>query len=155
MCFVLEEEKALFTGDNVLGHGFTVIEDLGAYLKSLRCMGDQDCSFGYPGHGAKIENLPSQIKRYIEREERRVTQVHSILTERGMSMRDHSERRPSFTSKELVTCLHGEVSDDLFDMALEPCVNRCLWKLAEDGKVGFELVKGNRLWYARLGVQFR
>jgi hydrolase len=149
ICFVLKEEQALFTGDNVLGHGFTVIEDLGAYMNSLRYMGDQQCSVGYPGHGAKIDSLSSTIKRYIQREELRVAQVYSILAERGLSRRVHHERRPSFTSRELVTFLYGEVSDSLFDMALEPCMNLCLWKLAEDGKVGFELVGSNRLWYAR------
>jgi hydrolase len=152
MCFVLKEEQALFTGDNVLGHGFTVIEDLGAYMSSLRYMGDQECSVGYPGHGAKIEDLSSTIQQYIRREEIRVNQVYSILVERCFSTRRNHGRRASFTSEELVTFLYGEVSNSLFRMALEPCMNRCLWKLAEDGKVGFELVQSNRLWYARLKV---
>lgn len=38
MCFLFSEEDALFTGDNVLGHGTTVFEDLGVYLKSLHLM---------------------------------------------------------------------------------------------------------------------
>lgn len=42
MCFVLEEEAALFTGDNVLGHGFTVVEDLGLYMPSLDIMKDRE-----------------------------------------------------------------------------------------------------------------
>ena len=39
LCFYLEEERALFTGDVVLGAGTTVIPDdgdLGDYLASLR-----------------------------------------------------------------------------------------------------------------------
>ena len=38
MCFELEEENALFTGDNVLGHGQSVFEDLGLFTKSLENM---------------------------------------------------------------------------------------------------------------------
>ena len=40
LCFLLEEERALFTGDVILGVGTTVIPleggDLGAYLDTLR-----------------------------------------------------------------------------------------------------------------------
>lgn len=150
MCFLLQEEQALFTGDNILGHGFSVIEDLGAYLDSLNYMRGLQCSAGYPGHGAKVDNLPLAIKRYIQREEMRLNQVYSVLVERCSPGRRNQERRPSFTGRELVTFLYGEVSDCLFEMALEPCINLCLWKLAEDGKVGFELVASNRLWYTRV-----
>jgi hydrolase len=149
MCFALHEEQALFTGDNVLGHGFTVIEDLGAYLDSLRYMGHQQCRVGYPGHGAKIDNLPSKIKVCIQREELRVAQVYAILAERTLSTKIHRRSRPSFTNRELTTLLYGEVSDALFDMALEPCMNRCLWKLAEDGRAAFKLIGSARSWYAR------
>ncbi|RMZ85464.1 hypothetical protein DV737_g816, partial [Chaetothyriales sp. CBS 132003] len=153
MCFVLLEEQALFTGDNILGHGFTVIEDLSTYLDSLRYMGDQQCHVGYPGHGVKIDNLPSRIKLYIQREELRVAQVYTILVERTQYGETHLQNRPSFTSRELVAFLYGEVSDTLFDMALEPCMSRCLWKLAEEGRVAFKLIGTSRRWYARVRAQ--
>ncbi|KAG0153322.1 hypothetical protein PDIDSM_5173 [Penicillium digitatum] len=39
MCFILEGSGAMFTGDNVLGHGGSVVvEDLGQYMKSLKSM---------------------------------------------------------------------------------------------------------------------
>ncbi|KAK5061597.1 hypothetical protein LTR84_008141 [Exophiala bonariae] len=150
MCFILREEQAMFTGDNVLGHGYTVIEDLGAYLTSLRYMEDQQCRAGYPGHGAKLDNLPSKIKSCINREELRLNQVYAILAEKTLSRTVYQRNRPSFTNRELVTFLYGEVSDALFDMALEPCMNRCLWKLAEDGKAAFKLIRAGRSWYARV-----
>lgn len=36
--FVLEEQSALFTGDNVLGHGTSAVEELGTWMESLRVM---------------------------------------------------------------------------------------------------------------------
>ncbi|KAH8694997.1 beta-lactamase-like protein [Talaromyces proteolyticus] len=150
-CFVLEEEQALFTGDNILGHGFTVIEDLGAYLSSLRYMESQRCLEGYPGHGTVIENLACKIGQYIRREELRINQVYSLLVKKNVSQQG-SLRKSSFTNRELVTLLYGEVSDSLFEIALGPCINNCLWKLAEDGKIGFEIRGCNRVWYAHSSV---
>ena len=62
MCFLLDEENALFTGDNVLGHGFAVVPDLAAYMASLEHMVAQDCTTGYPAHGAVIENLLAKMQ---------------------------------------------------------------------------------------------
>jgi hydrolase len=149
MCFVLEEENALFTGDNVLGHGYSVVEDLGTYMKSLRYMGDQHCSVGYPAHGAKIEDLPRKIKQYIQHKEIRERQVYSTLVENMGELIKGSQRgKRSLTTRELVYFLHGEVSDNTFEMALEPFMTQVLWKLAEDDKIGFELVGCNRRWFA-------
>ena len=50
MAFVLEEENAMFTGDNVLGHGTAVFEDLAVYLDSLTRMREQFHGRAYPGH---------------------------------------------------------------------------------------------------------
>ena len=50
MAFVLEEENAMFTGDNVLGHGTAVFEDLAMYLDSLSRMREQFDGRAYPGH---------------------------------------------------------------------------------------------------------
>ncbi len=50
MAFILEEENAMFTGDNVLGHGTAVFEDLAVYLNSLSRMREQFQGRAYPGH---------------------------------------------------------------------------------------------------------
>ena len=50
MAFVLEEESAMFTGDNVLGHGTAVFEELAVYLDSLSRMREQFRGRAYPGH---------------------------------------------------------------------------------------------------------
>ena len=57
MVLLLPEEDALFTGDNVLGHGTAVFEDLSTYLDSLGKMSTLFKGKAYPGHGAVFVNL--------------------------------------------------------------------------------------------------
>ena len=57
MAFVLEEEGAMFTGDNVLGHGTAVFEDLAVYLDSLSRMREQFHGRAYPGHVCPFEKV--------------------------------------------------------------------------------------------------
>ena len=148
MCFVLQEENALFTGDNILGHGYTVVEDLGTYMKSLDYMNDQDCESGYPAHGCKIDDMPRKLKEYIRQKETREKQVYSALIgNKAKLVRAGQDGHGSLTIRELVYELHGEVTDEYFEMALELFTTEVLWKLAEDRKVGFELNDGDRQWF--------
>jgi hydrolase len=148
MCFVLEEENALFTGDNVLGHGYTVVQDLGSYMNSLHYMNDQNCAVGYPAHGIKIRDLPQKMKECIRQKELREKQVYSALMgHKAKMIKAGQNGKGSLTIRELVYTLHGDVPDDIFEMALEPFTTEVLWKLAEDRKVGFELGEGNRRWF--------
>ena len=55
MAFLLEEENAMFTGDNVLGHGTAVFEDLALYLDSLSRMREQFHGRAYPGHVGPLQ----------------------------------------------------------------------------------------------------
>ena len=144
MCFVLEEENALFTGDNVLGHGYSVAEDLGQYMKSLEIMQDQECAVGYPAHGVKILDLPHTIKLYIRHKKLRERQIFQALTRVA---RTNQNAKGSLSARELVQMLHGEIPEELFKNAFEPFMTESLWKLAEERKVGFEIVKGKRKWF--------
>ncbi|KAB8213220.1 beta-lactamase-like protein [Aspergillus novoparasiticus] len=83
MCFVLEEENAIFTGDNVLGHGYSVAEDLEAYTASLRLMASLKCAVGYPGHGDMISNLPQTIAKYIAQRASREKQIYAVLAKQA------------------------------------------------------------------------
>ncbi|KAL1971169.1 hypothetical protein VTN77DRAFT_121 [Rasamsonia byssochlamydoides] len=147
MCFILEEENALFTGDNVLGHGYSVAEDLGAYVKSLVYMEDQHCAIGYPAHGVKIDNLPQKIRQYIRHKKMRERQIYLALVRRKADVSRSGGGKGSMTTRELVEAVHGAVPDDLFEMALEPFTTEVLWKLAEDRKVGFQMDGGSRRWF--------
>jgi glyoxylase-like metal-dependent hydrolase (beta-lactamase superfamily II) len=84
LCYVLEEENNLFSGDNVLGIGTTVIPatsgDLGDYMNSLeRVLAESPTSI-YPAHGPKIEAGTEKIQQYIEHRLARERQVLEALT---------------------------------------------------------------------------
>lgn len=156
MCFILEEENALFTGDNVLGHGFTVVEDLGVFMASLDTMQERRYSTGFPAHGHVIKDLPGKIAlykgRYLRRERQVVVVLKRLLTKaqvqvQGGVRRDNMHvdtKLRSVTVPELVREIYGDVSEEISVMALQPSINETLQKLAEDGTVGFFLDLRNR-----------
>lgn len=69
LSFYLQEERALFTGDLILGGTTTVIPpgdgDMGDYLDSLQRLLDLDLARIYPAHGPVIENPKEKIEEYI------------------------------------------------------------------------------------------
>lgn len=83
LCYYLEEERALFTGDVVLGAGTTVIPDdtgdLGQYMDSLRRLLELDLALIYPAHGPVIRNPRQKIEEYIAHRELRERQVLEAL----------------------------------------------------------------------------
>jgi ribonuclease/clavin/mitogillin len=83
LCFVLEEEQALFSGDNVLGVGTTVIPlvsgDLGAYMASLERMLALAPRRIYPAHGPAIEDGTGKIREYIAHRNAREAQILAQL----------------------------------------------------------------------------
>lgn len=83
LCYYLAEEKALFTGDVVLGAGTTVIPDetgdLGQYMNSLRRLLELDVETIYPAHGPVIRKAKEKIHEYIAHRELRERQVLGAL----------------------------------------------------------------------------
>jgi len=83
LCYYLAEEKAVFTGDVVLGAGTTVIPDetgdLGQYMDSLRRLLALDVETIYPAHGPVIRNAKAKIREYIAHRELRERQVLAAL----------------------------------------------------------------------------
>ncbi|KIX00952.1 uncharacterized protein Z518_10018 [Rhinocladiella mackenziei CBS 650.93] len=85
------EIGAMFTADNVLGHGTAVFEDLGLYLESLALMKQRVAASiavqntagktrrAYPGHGAVIEDAVSKIDEYITHRRMREEEALNVL----------------------------------------------------------------------------
>jgi glyoxylase-like metal-dependent hydrolase (beta-lactamase superfamily II) len=148
MCFILEEEKAMFTGDNVLGHGTSAVEELGVYMSTLRMLLSHACAVGYPAHGAVIPNLKGKIASELAQKTRREKQCLVALV-RIRAEKRSAEHMGSVTVSELINAIHGEQSEnEVRKLVLEPFMEEVLRKLAEDGKVAFHVRKGQRKWFA-------
>ena len=85
LCFVLEEEGALFSGDNVLGVGTTVIPDgsgdLHDYLASLERLLAEAPRRIYPAHGPVIEDGVAKLREYIAHRGERERQILAALAQ--------------------------------------------------------------------------
>jgi glyoxylase-like metal-dependent hydrolase (beta-lactamase superfamily II) len=83
LCFVLEEEQAIFSGDNVLGVGTTVIPqaggDLDDYLRSLDRLLALAPRRIYPAHGPCIEDGVAKLRQYIAHRHDRERQILAAL----------------------------------------------------------------------------
>jgi hydroxyacylglutathione hydrolase len=96
LCYYLVEERALFTGDVVLGGSTTVIPaddgDLLDYLASLRKLLDLDVRRIYPAHGPVIEDGPGRIREYIDHRMLRERQILEGLADRVETIPDLVKR---------------------------------------------------------------
>ena len=85
LVFVLEGERALFTGDVIIGTGTVVIAppngDMRAYQRTLHRLRDEygDASVIYGGHGPEMLDARAKIDEYIAHRERRETEIIAQL----------------------------------------------------------------------------
>ena len=132
LCFYLVEEKALFTGDVVLGGSTTVIPlddgDLGDYMTSLRRLLDLDVRRIYPAHGPVIEDGPGRGREYIEH---RLMRERQILEALGDGL---------VTIPEMVARIYADVSAALHQAAAQSVASH-LAKLAREGRVREHVVR--------------
>ena len=125
LCYYLEEEKALFTGDVILGGSTTVIPsddgDLLDYLDSLRRLLALDVRRIYPAHGPVIEDGPARIREYID---------HRMLRERQIlaAMGDGLDTIPAMVAR-----IYVDVAPALHVVAAMS-VESHLRKLAREGR---------------------
>jgi glyoxylase-like metal-dependent hydrolase (beta-lactamase superfamily II) len=79
MCYALEQEKALFSGDHVMGWSTTVIAppdgDMTDYMASLDVLLTRDDVVYWPTHGTRIDNPQDFVRAYIAHRRNREAQV--------------------------------------------------------------------------------
>ena len=148
MCFILQEENAMFTGDNILGHTSSGYEDLGLYMESLELMQNQACGLGYPAHGAVVTDLRAKLTQELAQKRRRERQVLMKLQKLHEEEAGNGDGSGERSVQALVTAIHGDtVSEEMRRQILEPLTEGILEKLAGEGKVEFRVAGGEERWF--------
>ena len=133
MVLVFREEDALFTGDNVLGQGTAVFEDLRTYLDSLEKMRHLFQGRAYPGHGPVLPDGPAKIAEYIRHRKLREDQVVQTLRTKRTAASDTAAS--TWGVMDLVKVIYRDVPEELHIPA-SGGVMQILRKLEHEGKVG-------------------
>jgi glyoxylase-like metal-dependent hydrolase (beta-lactamase superfamily II) len=88
VCLVLPADRALLTGDTILGRGTTVVAHpdgrLADYLESLRRLRDlaaSDVDVLLPGHGPVLDAPVETLDFYLRHREERLDQVRAALAD--------------------------------------------------------------------------
>ncbi|MGI8888490.1 MAG: MBL fold metallo-hydrolase [Nocardioidaceae bacterium] len=87
LSFVLSAERAVLTGDTVLGRGTTVVAhpdgELGAYLASLHRLRDlaekEAIEQIWPGHGPVLDQAMAALDGYLAHRVERLEQVRAVV----------------------------------------------------------------------------
>ena len=83
LCFALAEERALFSGDHVMGWSTTVVAppdgDMRAYMDSLALLIPRDDAVYYPTHGTPIPEPQRFVRGLIMHRKQRETQILKLL----------------------------------------------------------------------------
>lgn len=79
ICYQLREEKALFTGDHVMGWSTSIISppdgDMRAYMDSLDVLLARDDALYWPTHGPAIHDTHSYVQAFIAHRREREAQI--------------------------------------------------------------------------------
>jgi glyoxylase-like metal-dependent hydrolase (beta-lactamase superfamily II) len=126
LCFWLAGDRALFTGDLILGRGSSMVTypegDVAAYLHSLERVAALNPRMLFPGHWDPVENALDKIQEYrIHRLEREAQVLAEVKKGRG-------------TAKELTHRVYGNLDSQLM-VAAEMTLRAHLHKLVDDGAV--------------------
>jgi glyoxylase-like metal-dependent hydrolase (beta-lactamase superfamily II) len=129
MCFALREERALFTGDHVMGWSTTVVTppdgDMAQYMASLRKLLARDDATLYPTHGGPIRDPKPFLQAYIDHRLEREAQILACL-------KDGIETIP-----EMVARMYADVDKRLHPAAARSVLAHLI-QLAGEGRVVVE-----------------
>ena len=126
LCFWLDGDRALFTGDLILGRGSSMVTypegDVAAYLRSLERVAALRPRLLFPGHWDPVEDAMGKIEEYRAHRLAREAQVLAEV------------RRGAGTARDLTRRVYGNLDDQLM-VAAEMTMRAHLRKLVDDGAV--------------------
>jgi glyoxylase-like metal-dependent hydrolase (beta-lactamase superfamily II)/8-oxo-dGTP pyrophosphatase MutT (NUDIX family) len=127
LCYLLDEERLLFTGDHVMQGSTVVINppdgDMGAYIKSLRELMELDLDWLAPGHGFLMPR-PRQAMQQI---------VAHRLKREAKVLQAFGSRAP-YSMDQLLATVYDDVPPKLHAMARRSLLAHLL-KLRDDGRL--------------------
>lgn len=112
VCFVASSgsDRAVLTGDSVLGRGTTLLDDdpdaLGSYLRSLDRLASLGAAPLLPGHGPAHDDLRPVVAEYRRHRGQRLDAIRSYL-------REHDLRAADADAGPIVAELYTDTPDDL------------------------------------------
>lgn len=134
LCFLLEEEQLLFTGDHVMQLSTVVINppdgDMAAYLDSLRELATLDLAWLAPGHGFLMAEPRHAIEGIVAHRLKREAKVMSAMSASGPA-----------SAEALLARVYDDVKPQLHAMALRS-LRAHLFKLRDEGRA----VEHSELW---------
>lgn len=143
LCFVLEEERAIFTGDNVLGVGTTVIPpgtgDLGQYMASLDRLLAESPGLLFPAHGPRIDDGVAKLREYIAHRLEREAQILETMRGGASRISEMVELIYAAYPKNLHAAAGQSVASHLLKLEGEGRVQREGDADAEPGAVGWQI----------------
>ncbi len=85
LCFALAQERALFTGDHVMGWSTTVIAppdgDMAAFMASMQRLIERDDAVYYPAHGEPVTEPRRHVRAQMGHRRQREGQILRLIEE--------------------------------------------------------------------------
>jgi glyoxylase-like metal-dependent hydrolase (beta-lactamase superfamily II) len=144
VCFVLEEERMLFSGDHIMQGSTVVIRppdgDMAEYLASLAKVRALRLRSIAPGHGVVITDPKAKIDEYVSHRLDRERQVEATLTAAGPT-----------TIAALVAVTYPDLVDELVPQAAHT-VHAHLRKLQAEGRADGDGLDGDWVAIGQRGI---
>ncbi len=120
LCFALEESKALFTGDHVMGWSTSVVippdGDMGDYLRSLERLMARDDAVYHSAHGAAITKPQQLVRGMIGHRRQRENQILRLLGEAARPIPEFIPAMYKGLDPRLITAAEMSVEAHLIDL---------------------------------------
>jgi len=133
LCFYVEEEGVLFTGDTLLGSSTTTVWDLATYRKSLeRLLALPNLKVICPGHGKIVNDPRERLQMYVNHRNMRENQILKVLEGGG-----------AISSWDIMLQLYPDI-DKRLRRAADNNVRSHLKQLEDEGRVAVHPGKPKR-----------